>query len=147
MKHTSLSNLASSRVFIIESGNKKDRIAAGVDLVVDRSLREERALTCSQGIFDEASTVFFDESSFHRSAHEVKDLSCPGMGVGSVHATRSITHGLGCVMDSIMCACLPHLTNSHSNPIGEQGGEVGNVRGGEIPARVSCCTKARSEVK
>jgi len=85
-KLTSLRNLGGTGVFVVKRGDEEDRVAAGVDLVVDRPLREERTLTFGQDIVDEASTVFFDESGFHLSSHKVKDLGRSGVGVRGVHA-------------------------------------------------------------
>ena len=85
-----LSDLTGAGVLAIESGDEEDWIAAGVDLVVDRPLREEGTLAFGQGIVDETSPVLFNESSFHLSVDEVKDLGCSGVGVRGVHATWSI---------------------------------------------------------
>lgn len=90
MKLTSLSDLTGAGVLVVESGDEEDRITAGVDLVVDRPLREEGTLAFGQGIVDEASPVLFDESSFHLSVDEVKDLGCSGVGVRGIHAAWSI---------------------------------------------------------
>lgn len=85
VKLTSLSDLAGTGVLIAESGDEKDRITAGVELVVDRALREKGALTRGQGIFDKAGAVLFDKAGFHLSGYEIEELSCPGVGVWSVH--------------------------------------------------------------
>lgn len=93
MKLTSLGDLGGAGVLIVESGDEENWFAAGVDLIVDRSMREQGALTCCQGVFDEASTVLFDKAGFHLSAHKVQDLGCPGVGMRSVHAAWSIPLG------------------------------------------------------
>ena len=42
---TSLSDLVDARVLVVESSNKSEWIASGVDLIVDGSLGEDRSLT------------------------------------------------------------------------------------------------------
>ena len=71
MRPTSLSDLGGTGILVIEGGDEEDGIATGVDLVVDRPLREKCALTFGQSILDEASSVLFDESGLHLSGHEV----------------------------------------------------------------------------
>ena len=89
LKPTSLGNLASSGVLIVESGDEEDRFATGVYLVMDRPLRAKGTLTWFQGIPDEPSTVLFDEASFHLSVHEVEDFIRPWVGVRGIHAAWS----------------------------------------------------------
>lgn len=75
---------------MIEGGDKEDWFTTGVDLIVDRALRENGTLTLGQGVTNEASTVLLNKSGFHFSFDEVKDLGCSGMGMRGVHATGSV---------------------------------------------------------
>jgi len=93
MELTSLSDLGGTGVLVVKGGDEEGWIAAGVDLVVDRSLREKCTLTFGQDIGDEASTVLFDESGFQLSGHEVKDLCRSGVGVGGIHAAWPVSVG------------------------------------------------------
>jgi len=124
-----LSDLTGTRVLVIESSDKEDWITAGVDLIVDRPMRKKGALTFGQDVVDEASTVLSNEPGFHLSAHEVKDLGCPGVCVRGVHAAWL------------------HLADSHGNAIGEQGWEIRDVSGSHIAARVFRSPDSRSEVE
>lgn len=81
--------MAGTGILIIENGDEEDWITAGVDLVVDRPLGEKGTLTWCQVVFDETSTVLFDEAGLHRSAHKVKDLGCSWVGVRGVQAAWS----------------------------------------------------------
>ena len=65
---------------------------------MDRTLGEDGSLTLSQGVDDEASPVLLDETGFHISVNEEKELGRSGMGVGGVHSARSsggLAKGLG----------------------------------------------------
>ena len=93
-KPTPLGDLAGTRVLVIEGGDEEDRIAAGVDLVMDRALREKGALTLCQEIFDKTSAVLFDEADFYLSAHEVEELGRSWVSVRGVHAAWPDSHEL-----------------------------------------------------
>jgi hypothetical protein len=86
---TSLGDLTGTRVLVVESGDESQRLAPEVDLVMDRSLGEERSLTCAHGVDDESSTVLLDEPGFHLAVNDVQELGSSGMGVGAVHPARS----------------------------------------------------------
>jgi hypothetical protein len=86
---TSLGDLTDTRVLVVESGDKSQRLTPEVDLVMDRSLGEERSLTFAHGVDDEASAVLLDEPSFHLAINDVQELGCSGVSVGAVHPARS----------------------------------------------------------
>jgi hypothetical protein len=86
---TSLGDLADTRVLVVESSDESQRLAPEVDLVMDRTLGEERSLTCADGVEDESSTVLLDESGLHLAVNDKQELGGSGMGVGAVHSARS----------------------------------------------------------
>jgi len=64
---TSLTDLGGTRILIIKSSDEEERFTSGVDLVVDRTLGEDRSLTLGHGVKDESGAALFDESGFHGS--------------------------------------------------------------------------------
>jgi len=144
----SLSDLAGARVLVIESGDKENWTTANIDLIMDRSLREKGALTFGQDVVDEGSTVLLDETGFHLSVYEVKELGRSGVGVRGIHAAWSKHFNeSGRIAESRIRNVSLHLYNSHGHTVGEQGGEICNVSGSDIATCAPCGPKVRGEVE
>jgi len=105
----SLGDLASTGIFVVESGDERERLTPEVDLIVNRTLGKEGALTWAQFVDNKASSVLLDEPSFHLAVNVEKDLGCSGMGVGGVHSARC------------------HLSDGHGYAIREERREVSDV--------------------
>ena len=91
---TSLSNLVYTGVFVVQSSDESERIASGVDLVVNGTLGEDRPLTRAQSIDDESSTVLFDETRFQRRPiRDEQELCRSRVGVRAVHTAWSEIRG------------------------------------------------------
>lgn len=108
-------DLGGTRILIIKSSDEEERFTSGVDLVVNRTLGEDRSLTLCHCVEDESGAALFDESGFHGSVHNVQELGRSRVGVRGVHATWAETciwFRKGWVWDD-MGIHLRHFNHSH----------------------------------
>lgn len=110
---TILTDGSNTGVFVVEAGHEGDGVTAKVRLVVEGVLGVDEALTDFEGILDESSAVFENETNLKGSSGQhVEELGGTGMVVRRGQSARAV-----------------YVKDDQIDGIEMGGGQIGDSRG------------------